>query len=229
MKYSFFFIFLIHLTIIVSAQNVTSDCYCTTANNEKFFEEKLTGKIYQYHNVNKVEFFGNDWHTGSIQLANGNVIANEQIGYNIKTDELIWLNKSNLIAATIEKDYVKQFGIQMDNGQMANFRKIKIKNWYSSDSVYAYVQVLAEGKMNLYAWWNIVYSSQNNEYANNFFYYIQHGNQKLEGVTFKKKHLLKLVDERKDELKSALGKERNRVKNIEQLTNAVKLYNGLFK
>lgn len=225
-------LFILIISIISFNFHLLSQNYCQCDNNqdyEKYFQEVLTGKIFintlLYGNL---QFF-NDWTFGKVILTNGTEIDNKYLRYNGYIDGLLWLRKSDYKTAIVEKKSVKGFVLYDDNNEpFAEFKKIKIKNWYAGDSANIYMQVMTEGKISLYVYRRIkVHNNTNEVFADHEYYILKDGiyhNIKLGRVG-----LIQLFPEDKKRMRKIIWSNHLRVRKEPQLVKAIELYNKSFE
>jgi hypothetical protein len=203
-----------------------NNCQCISNDiNEKNFEEKIIAKTYINKMIGNNNQYFNNWMPGDIYLNNGCVIKNELLRFNTFTGDLLWLRKSDYQTGIVNKQVVAGFALyDQNNLHNVKFKKIRTKNWYSGDSANIFFQVLAEGKISLYANRKSQILKNTNEIIEKDEYYLLR-NGILSKFIPNRYILYRLMGEEKPNMRSAIRSEHLRVKKEPQLIRAIELYN----
>jgi hypothetical protein len=226
------FIFsLIVISSISFAQKGNPICD-TTAYLDKMHEDKLLARIFVNPIISNNNQFFNYWTNGVVELSNGNKVKNELLRYNTFIDELLWLRKADYTTGIIYGSTVKSFVLYNDkNIPFATFKRIKLKNWYSLDSTYSYLQVLEEGKISLYVQRKVVkignIDKSTSELVPKDQYYLLKDGLYYAFVP-SRMNLYRAMKEDADKMKSVVRSSHLRVRKEPQLIEAIKKYNVEF-
>jgi hypothetical protein len=223
-----FLILLFSGTSFLQAQ--TSGRICDTASSaEKMFGARLLAKTYVNTNGTNNKQYYNNWSNGEVKLVNGDIVKNELLRYNLLLDELLWLRKKDYSTGMVYKNTVQEFTVYNDSSaSTTRFIKVGLRNLYSSDSAYTYLQVLTEGKVSLYVQRKVIsISKSTNELKVKIKYYL-----KVDGVySGFTPNLSSLSETLKDDtkkMKSIVHTNRLNIRNEMELIKAVDIYNDSF-
>lgn len=223
-------IFLIN-TIFVLSQAQEKNCYCNYSNvTEEVLEDKITGIALSDYNIKLPEGeIYNQWSKGDIILNNGEKITNRVIRYDGVSDQLIVSQLNDFVKLAVEKSTIKGFDIQMFNSdKILHYKKLRIKPIYSSGYEDGYAQLLVPGKTSLYASRRIQYVGATNEPRTYYSYIIvKDDGSMFHFLFYSRRYIASLFPEKKNIFKSQLRKQHNRVRNEDQLIQAIELYNSL--
>ncbi len=203
-----------------------NNCRCISDDIiDKNFEEKIIARIFINQMIGKNDQFFNNWMPGDIYLNDGCIIKNELLRYNIFTDDLLWLRKTDFQTGVVNKQIVNEFTLyDQNNSLFAKFKKLKIKNWYSGDSANIFFQVLAEGQVSLYVDRKASSLKNTNEIVKKNEYFLL-----KDGILLKfipnRYSLYRIMGKEKQNMRSAIRSEHLRVRNEPQLIRAIELYN----
>jgi len=218
------------LTLLFSGisflQAQTNFRVCDTASIDKMFGVRLLAKTYVNTNGTNSKQYYNNWSAGTVNLVTGAVVKSELLRYNLLLDELLWLRKMDYSTGIVYKNTIQEFTLFNDSSaSIARFKKVRLRSWHSSDSVYCYLQVLAEGKVSLFVQRKVIsISNSSNELKTKNKYYL-----KVDGVysgfapnisSFSEK----LKDDKK-KMKSIVHTNHLNIRKETELIEAVKLYN----
>jgi hypothetical protein len=215
------------ISLISSSQGLTCDGRGKVIDYQPF-QHALMGKIYNPGAFIKGNaFFNKDWDKGYIILENNDSISCNHIKYNIYIDNLILLRNNNYSQLIIDKATIKKFAFA--NGKsFTTFKKIKHKLLFETDSTTSYLQVLAEGKISLYALRrkNIVGIGSQAEFSDDDIYFTRTSNSTLQRFKKNRPALYKLIPEAKMEFKKILKEEHLRVRKEDDLIKAIEIFNN---
>jgi hypothetical protein len=189
------------------------------------FQGKLSGRYYVNRMMNYGSQFFYKWANGDVIMNDGQIIRNKLIRYNRYYDELIWLRKPDYKTAIIGKETVDEFIIYSeDNTPYAHFRKTKIKNWYQSDSIDVFLQVLTEGNISLYVFRTVTVIRNKIEIYDKDIYYLMIDNTYYR-IDPSRRGLMRAIPQKKAELKQIIRKNRLKLKSEPHLIKAIELLN----
>jgi len=98
-----------------------------------------------------VTYFNREWLPGDIILTEGGILRNKMIRYNSLLDELFCLEPESGRIIKPDKEAIVKFHFYNYYGDTAvYFKKLRINEDVSTDSVDAFVQQLYDGKLSLY-------------------------------------------------------------------------------
>jgi hypothetical protein len=218
------FITIIFLTTFINTYSQNSSC-CYDSTSEKVYEQKIFARLFVNSLTNNNLQYLNNWAKGKLYLESGEVINNELLRLNRHLNEVLWLRKSDYKTGIIEKKFVQGFSIEIpDKNEIKNFRKLKIKNWYSFDSIEVFVELLAEGDLSL----GIFRTSRLNKNSNELTlkdipYIIKDGKCYNIKATRGSLYSLPFID--KALMKSIIKSNHLKVRKEEGLKDAIDLYN----
>jgi len=174
------------------------------------------------------EIYG-QWRYGKIILNSGEIISGELIHYDGLNDQLIIDSKNPVIRLAVEKNTIQGFDMEtMNSDHIFKFRRIRVKGKHIADYQDVYLQVLIAGRNTLYIYRKLTKTLALNEIARNYVYFIKkEDNSMVSFVKPSRKTITRLFPEKADQYRSALRKQHNRVRNEEQLINAVGTFNSL--
>jgi hypothetical protein len=224
------FILLINLTCIIN-QAQEKNCQCNYYPvDENVLEDKITGIALTDKNIKLPagEIYC-QWSKGNIILNNGEVIKNRNIRYDGFADQLIVDVIDNNVRLAVEKNTIQGFDIKMFNSdQMLHYKRINIKDFYTTGYHSAFLQVLVTGKTSLYAYRRLQYIGQTYDLEDNYSYIlIKEDGTIYHFQNFNRRYIAGLFPEKKDILKSQLRKQHNRVRDEEHLIRAIEMVNSL--
>ncbi len=220
MKSSFLLFFFLFLS--VSAVSINSIAgYCSKDNiiaTEFQTEEQDTlimnqmlynGKVWigLYYSVYGTEFlFSKEWISGDVMI-NGILFTNVLLKYDIYNDDLItpYRNKKVLI---LNKEIIDNFTLHFDN------REFRFLNLKENESMDGYYQVYYDGIIKLYKKWRkkrvqFAIEARYDEFQSDDVLYLVKADVFYEISS--KRNLLKLLGDRKQELKNYLKENRIRI------------------
>ena len=192
---------------------------------EKITEPALIGDIFVKPLPSTVSpYFYDNWLSGDILLSNNVIVQKQRLKYNGFIDRLIWMN-DNYQMVKLDKASVAGFCLK-DNvfPRLKDcFGKIKIKEEYLSDSTFVYAQILYSGDLSLYAYRKVVhfgteemkvYNIIVDAYEKRTTYYFKTGNHLTKGfMKIKKRILLDIFPERKEEIITYLRSGKSKINN----------------
>jgi hypothetical protein len=208
----------------VQAQVITGSCYKSTEEN-KIFDESITGITITSPMVYIGDpFFTPKWSKGGIKLENNHILNGKIFKYNALMDELFWLREVDYKQIVVKKELVKSFYCTQGDSTIL-FKKILIRPPYITDSIYSYLQVLAEGKINLYVKRDMKVKNGTNELLSKNIYYIQFQGNKVQSFVPSRRKLLSLLGVKRDQMKQVIKNEKFRVRKEAQLVKAILKFN----
>ncbi|MEI6061341.1 MAG: hypothetical protein WCR72_11575 [Bacteroidota bacterium] len=116
-----------------------------SVNLDSIFEPKLRGRIYQAKTgIEGNQFYNNEWSVSDIRLVSGETVFKKQLKYNVLLDEVIWLQAGTYNQVKLEKQFINEFSLENEKGEIGWFRRIHTKLPSMVDSADIFVQVLSE-------------------------------------------------------------------------------------
>jgi len=226
----FFLIFLINF-VFISIQAQKKNCYCKYYNvSEETLEDKITCITLPNENIKlpKGEIY-NQLSSGDIILNNGEKITDRAIRYDGVLDQLILPSADDRVKIAVEKSTLKGFDIRMFNSnKILHYIKLNIKDIFSNNYEEHYVQLLVSGKTSLYASRGLQHAVAANELRIYYSYIlVKEDGTMFHFLTYSRRYITNLFPEKKNIFKQQLRKQRNRIRNEEQLILAIELYNLL--
>lgn len=211
---------LFFLTIIAYGQTNPDNCELVEKAN-KIAQNHLVGKIYVDNHLGKRIQYLNDWEVGEVLLENGNVVKDVKIRYNSYTDELLWIRDLDFQAVIVEREKVKEFTFKVSNKTLT---KLDIDNQIIISRPDIFVQILTQGKHSIYAYRNIGYHKNKDEFYENDMYFMK-TNNKLYKIRLRKKEIFTLFPNDKKEIKRLIRKNNLKVKTEIGFANLINLLN----
>ncbi len=142
------------------------------------------------------------------------------------SNQLIWLRSSDYKQIVVLSEKVKEFIIyNKETGRNEIFRNIKFKPVYFIDSVTTYLQVLSEGKVNIYAYRKERLNNNYNEFILVNEYYIQIDNGPLKYITPNRWTLYLAVGDYKTQIKKIVRSNHLRIRREDDLVKAIDIFN----
>lgn len=207
----------------VKAQE-TNPCV-SQAIDKEMFANKLTGKLCNFHSTDNAMCFFDNWSTGSLLMENGETITNKKLRYSSLRNLVLWMRESDFRAAVIDKEMVKSFTLyDKNNLPYAIFEKVKIKQAAVSDSVDYFLQVLASGRVTLYAMQKSDVNKSNNSVTKSTYYYLSKNNV-VEKFRPGKRRLMRYLGDEKEKIKAIIKANKLKIRKESQLVSALKIYN----
>ncbi|MFA6401407.1 MAG: hypothetical protein WCX31_07240 [Salinivirgaceae bacterium] len=174
----------------------------------------------------KKEQFYNNWTKGTIYFTNGYKAPDCMIRYNGWKDELIWLRETDYKTGTVIKGKVASFTFDntMQREALRFIHYIDTGGFQKTD---IYLEVIAEGKTSVYCYRKATLLKGENKFVTKYQYYLKQ-NRELHKFTPGKRNLLAFFPKEKHKaIKDILRVNHLKLKNDEQLAEAIKLINGL--
>jgi hypothetical protein len=211
-------------------QAQTNGRICDTLTGiDKMFGSRLLAKTYVNINGTNSKQYYNNWSDGEVKLVNGDIVKNELLRYNLLLDELLWLRKIDYSTGMVYKNTVEEFTLFNDSSaSIARFRKVMLGSWYSSDSAYTYLQVLAEGEVSLFVQRKVInISNSTNELKAKNKYYIEVDGV-YSGFAPNLSAFCATLKDDKKKMKSIVHTNHLNIRNESELIEAIEIYNGSF-
>jgi hypothetical protein len=208
----------------------SNDCKCSDEVQDIRLDNKLTCIVLPPAVVQTPDdgLYG-QWRFGKIILNNGEVISGVIIHYDGLNDQLIIDSKNPAIKLAVEKYTIQGFEVgTLHSDPVYRFRRIKVNRNYSGDHQDVFLQELNPGKNTLYVYRKLSEDHQLNRVVRNYIYFItREGGSMISFTKPSRKTILKLFPENAALLRIRLRKIHNRVRNEEQLINAINVLNSL--
>jgi hypothetical protein len=210
----------------VLSQKNSANCSTTVADSS-IFEENMLGEFPGIIESNKnAVFYNPDWRMGTIVLENNKIITNKYLNYHQLNGQLYWIRTPDYRQIILNKEKVKEIIIYAkDNSKEEVFRKIIFTPWYKPSSISEYLQVLAEGKINLYAYRRVEMNVSNNETVHFTDYYIQINQKNIEHLKRGRWALYANVGDYKTLMKKIVRGNHLSIRHEDDLIRAIDLFN----
>ncbi len=225
-------------TSIVSGQSAEINGVINDLN-----EPVLYGEVLNHHfQAVGSQYFIDGWTEGEIYLENGEIAHNRMMQYNGFRDQLYWLNPSTSDIVILDKYLVRKFNLRMPlTADTVTFRRIEpgLNGSYGPDGIFA--QVLVEDDCSLYVFRKIENTGERNIVQNERrvtlpvleprpVYIIRNPDNSYNSFQrIRRQTVINLFPGISDELRRELLETRNRVRNEEDLIEAVLIANHLKK
>ncbi len=208
-----------------------SQCHCNYYPvSEEVLEDKITGITLSDENLKLPEGeIYNQWSRGDILLNNGEKITNRIMRYDGIGDQLIVSSVSENVKLAVEKSTITGFDIlKFNTDSVLHYKKLSFQAIFSNDYEDGYAQVLVSGKTSLYASRRLQHVGATNQLEKYYSYIIvKEDGTTIHFLIYSRRYIASLFPEKKGIFKPQLRKQRNRIKNEDQLIKAIKLYNTL--
>lgn len=204
----------------------------------EFFEAPLIGRSYTAPPVGKGSpYLYENWLKGYVVFSTGDTIKNKLFKFDCYKNEFIWMSDGKSLIA-LDNHLITAFGLYPKTGPVRKFEKTSLKIPFLTDTMVRYLEVLAQGKMNLFAYRNVTVFTEStignkgglyqlSSYEPEPYYYIQIGDLPVKQVRFYKKSLIDSYKEYSATLKKILKENHyGRIQNEFQLVNAVNVINS---
>jgi hypothetical protein len=210
----------------VLCQNQQNACN-NIINDTSIYEENILGEPFYLKEMHQGQnFYTDDWHYGNVVLENGGMIYNKILNYHLLSHQLLWIRASDNSLIAVEKELVKEFIIPSNDGVNESlFKKLKIRSRDMSDSVEAYVQVLTQGYINLYAFRKSIIGKYSQSIIPDDEYYIQINNGKIKWFSLSRRSLYAAVGENENIMKTIVRSNHLRIRKEYGLIKAVNIFN----
>jgi hypothetical protein len=208
----------------------SDDCQCSDKVKDTRLDYKLTCIVLPPTVVQTPDdgLYG-QWRHGKIFMNSGEVISGELMHYDGLKDQLIIDSKNPAIKLAVEKYTIQGFEMgTLNSDPVYRFRRIKVNRNNSGDHQDVFLQELISGKNTLYVFRKLSEDHQLNRIVRNYIYFIAgEGGSMISFTKPSRKTILKLFPENAALFRIRLRKTHNRVRNEEQLINAVEVLNLL--
>lgn len=223
------FLFILSIPSVIFSQEDNTICDTSTAHVDKMLGAKLLAKTFVNTMVSNNDQFYNNWTNGNVTLSDGSVVKNELLRYNSFIDELLWLRKRDYSAGIIYKTTVREFVFYDEkNNPVAKFKNLNVRNWYSLDSSYTYLQVLTEGKISLYVQRRMInINKSTKELVQKDLYFLYKDGQ-YHSLIPNRMNLYRVMKDEKENIRKIVRGSHLRVRKEAQLTEAIEKYNTEF-
>jgi hypothetical protein len=230
-------LFITFLTLGNSQAQETKLCNCDN-QTESITEPKLIGELFSpKKSIIGSQNFIDEWLDGVVLLSNNITVKNKLLRYNGFIDRVIWLVPGCLQQVKLDKESVDGFCLNAnDTDQPLCFKKIKIKEELTADSVIVYAQELYNNRLSLYAYRKVEFSGReitNGKYYTDKFskvniYFFKLGNKTTGFKRFKKRDILKLFPGKKEQINNQFSTyKQRRFKSEQDLVRIAELLNGI--
>jgi hypothetical protein len=171
----------------------------------------------------------NQWNYGDILLNNGKVVTNQFIRYDGLHDQLILGSKNPDQKLVVEKYTIQGFDIGTINSDLKlRYRRISIREKYTTENHDAFLQILVSGKINLYAYRKLIKSNLPNKIENNYSYFIRkEDGSMINFYRLSRQKILIMFPEKSELYRTQLRKSHLRVRDEAGLIKAIELLNRL--
>lgn len=208
---------------------------------EKRFEAHLSGEVY----MPPVLYAGSpwflaDWNKGSVTLKTGETVSNVLLRYNGYMDELFWLTPESYDHIRLDKQLISSFVIhRAGSKQQFRFRNMNIRTLLGTSRESVFMQVLYEGDVSLYVFRKIRETGATTSVmvgnvlvprqviGSDYRYYLRRGGSEPELIIPNRSSLLRAFPEHRQEIRQALRRNRNRMRNEAQFVEAIVLLNRI--
>lgn len=156
MKRISFLIIMAYIGAGLHSQQYNCNCEKINGTYDLYLQNLLISREY----YNPIQYFGRDqyfntWTSGTIKLINSETIDDIMLMYDMFQDELLWLRQGDFKTGVVNKAIVGGFDIyDTDHQLIGSFIKKKMKI-FGKGLTDVYLQVLAEGTIELYVFRNV--------------------------------------------------------------------------
>lgn len=223
MKLYLFVLFVISVTICKAQQY---DCNCDADTDPGGHKVQSTLVFNEYHNpINNFRGgqFINTWSKGAVTLLTGETINDMMLRYDMFSDELLWLRETDFVTGIVNRNIVSSFRIFTDEKELF-FEKREVKH-PGTDTADSYLQMLAEGELDLMVYRNVVKAVSESRTVDNTIYYLYTEDKNFSSVRLNRRSLLNCPGIDRERMKNVLRENKIAPKNELNFTRAVYLYN----
>jgi hypothetical protein len=219
-------LYLFAFSPIAIGQNNITDC-SNLGIDSTIFEQNLVGEFAVRLESNKANtFYNSDWRLSTVILENNKNVANKYLNYNQLSGQFYWIRLPDYKQIILKKETIKEIDIfPKENDKKEVFRKIKFQPWYSFTFTTEYLQVLSEGKINLYAFRRAETNVSSNEIVPFSEYYIQINNNYLKHLKRGRWALYASVGADKILMKKVVRSNHLKIRDETDLIKAIDLFN----
>jgi len=211
----------------VEGQQYDCNCMETDGSYNTFLKNTLISRVY-YNTIPHYEgeHYFNSWESGDIFLTSGEEIQNMTLRYDMFMDELLTLRMEDQKIGIVTKPAINGFRLYDRNGNSyALFIRQNIK-LPGAPAIDAFLQVLVEGYINMYAFRNLVKAVSASRTTSNLKYFVDVDNQRYLTSRLSKKFLYDIPGIQKEYMKEIISENRLRLRKYESdFIRAVDLYN----
>lgn len=203
-----------------------------SSNAQSTLQDPMTGKVFnpeKYSGIRGTPLLFDKWISGTVITINGKY-ENLLLKFDVYSNTLLF-NKDEEIYEFSEK--VLQFVLKPKEKDSSVY--LYFKNGLAGADIksYQYLQVLAEGKINLYKVHNKIVSEMSEinagmikTFTNSTNYYIQINNQ-VKYLKLNKNDVLELMKDKSDEVKLYMQEQYKNLKKENDLVDTIKYYNSI--
>ena len=199
-------LFILLITLFLQEQN-NAQSVCSQDSMYLAIEEpNLYGKLFVNPYIGNETQYHLPWLYGDITLTNGQVAKNEYLRYNGFLDEILWIRSTDYKTVIIERNSIESCVLYDKSGSVsAKYRKEDVKDiiWEFEDDVF--MQVLAEGQVELLIYRKVAVIKYSDEIYYDFHYYTKTGETMTRFMPQRWK-IYRILPQYKKELRSIIHK-----------------------
>jgi hypothetical protein len=197
------------------------------STDSSLYEDVLTGEYFCFNNIQKgPKYLNLDWYMGDVLLENNKVVSNQYFNFHLPSRQIIWFRGSDSNLVVLDRSKIKQLTLHPGSNKANQvFRKLSFRPYFLIDTNTCYLQILAEGKITLFANRKITVLSSTNEAVRNDEYYIQIGQNSIKSFFLNKWKLYAIIKEDKVAMRKIIRSNHLRVKHEEDMIKALTIFN----
>ncbi len=237
MKKSLIIIFFFHfvfLTIICPYYISAKDDH-HKEKHVSVYEPRLSGEVYTFlMRANGSYYLNENWVKGDVLLISGEKAHDKRLKYNTYLDELIWLSSKTYQPVKVDKNLVREFSVNLPGEQEpAIFHNITIDVAFRSEPLNIFAHSLYDGNISLVAHRRVIKTGERLTSEGGtlisvprlepdpVFYIVKPDNEAHEVSRFSRRALYRIFPEQRDEIRTALRRERIWIRSENDLIRAV--------
>lgn len=200
-------------------------------------QARLSGEVFTFNlHADGSMYFFDAWTPGIVTLITGEVVEAEKLRYNGYLDQLIWLNPANFQLIQIDKQMVKSFTLELPHLQEElYFENITFKPWFEANPMNIFAQILHQGEIKLLAHRRVSIKGEEIENLGSalvaraklepapVFYVLMPDGQVHSIRQINRRAISRIFPEHAGQIREALRRNNNRLRNEQDLIEAIKI------
>ncbi len=198
-------------------------------------EPRLSGEVFRIttKTIGSQNFYDH-WSQGMVVLESGAIIDDHLLIYNGYIDELIFQHPLTYETVVADKNFIREFRL-LNPGREDIFINIRNSRWYASASLGSYYRVLLEGNVSLLVYQKVKKAGEVAEYTSEgpqihtkvepdpaYFIFLNDGRSFFIN-RFNRRTFFQAFPEYKEELRKQFRQHHLRIRNEQDLIEAVKI------
>jgi hypothetical protein len=200
-------------------------------------QARLSGEVFTFNlHADGSMYYFDAWAQGKVTLITGEVVEAENLRYNGYLDQLIWLNPANFQQIQVDKQMVKSFSMELPYLQEElYFENITFKPWFEANPMNIFAQILYQGEIRLLAHRRVSRKGEEIENVGSalvaraklepapVFYILMPDGQAHAIRQINRRAIYRIFPEHANQIRDALRRNNIRLRNEQDLIEAVKI------